>query len=406
LAPDLVWVRADGRVVLLDMPCTDPQPGAAGQTPPAGDVPEKEALGLLAQVALLALEGRRPTTEELPRSVAAPLPLPVADLLRALVGFERTGLRLRDFQARLAQLQDKPAEVTRARRAGQLALMALLLWFSFGWCLSPVGGIFRFGMALGINNNRIERDQAAIADLDNASLSDYLISSSNPNVLARPALLPTLEADQRLRRRLEDDIDRQQKELDERVRVGGPFYKIGAESQQSAARERVGVNPAWRLSKVSDPVLLRQRAEAQLPPPKEQHVLEVAQATMDYGGFFLGPVLWVLWAFVMLGGFSYQMTAIAIVRSDGQRASRFRIAWRALLVWIPIGGVLLLSFRLDSWYWSLWDTSAAPGWALWTSTVLFWSAWLLLLLYALLALRYPTRSVHDYLAGTYLVPAR
>jgi hypothetical protein len=284
--------------------------------------------------------------------------------------------------------------------------MALLLWFSFGWCLSPVGGIFRFGMALGIINLRIERDKAAIADLDNASLSDYLISSSNPNALARPALLPTLEADERLRRRLQDDIDRQQRELDERVRVGGPFYKIGADSQGTPARERVAVNPVWRLSKVSDPVILRQRAEMQLNSSDDQKIREGMQSFMDYAGFFLGPVLWVLWAFLMLGGFSYQMTGIAIARSDGQRASRFRIAWRALLVWIPIGGLLLLSFRLDSWYWSLWDTSAAPGWALWTSTVLFWSAWLLLLLYVLLALRYPTRSVHDYLAGTYLVPAR
>ena len=97
-------------------------------------------------------------------------------------------------------------------------------------------------------------------------------------------------------------------------------------------------------------------------------------------------------------------------RRRRDRALRFsgrlsvQCAWRALLVWVPVAGLLLLSYWLEAWYWSLWGTAAAPVWALWLSTVIWWATWLLLGAYIILALRYPTRSLHDRLAGTYLVP--
>ena len=127
---------------------------------------------------------------------------------------------------------------------------------------------------------------------------------------------------------------------------------------------------------------------------------------MDYVAFLLGPVLWVAWAFLTLGGLTYKITGIAVVRRDGRRAGRFRCAWRAFLVWIPLGAMVLLSFRLDDWYWLQWGSNTAPVWALWTSWLLGWTAWLLLGAYLILALRYPARSPLDRLTGTYLVPVR
>jgi hypothetical protein len=127
---------------------------------------------------------------------------------------------------------------------------------------------------------------------------------------------------------------------------------------------------------------------------------------LDSIAFLLGPVLWVVWAFATRGGLSYLATGIAVVRRDGRVAGRFRCAWRAFLVWIPIGVMFFLSVRLEDWYWSQWRTGADPVWAMWTAVVLMWTAWLLLGAYLILALRYPARSPLDWLTGTYLVPAR
>jgi hypothetical protein len=172
------------------------------------------------------------------------------------------------------------------------------------------------------------------------------------------------------------------------------------------AQQRAALQEARRAQGASDPRSLRQRARDQVNPRNIQEVMSGVQTSMEYAPLLLGPLLWVVWAFLMRGGLSYQITGLALVRSDGRLAGRFRCAWRAFLVWIPIAGLLLLPLRLEDWYWSLWGTDAAPVWALWTASILTWSAWLLLGAYLILALRYPTRSPLDRLAGTYLVPAR
>src|SRR5262249_45719644 len=106
------------------------------------------------------------------------------------------------------------------------------------------------------------------------------------------------------------------------------------------------------------------------------------------------PALWVVWAFLFRGGFTLPMMGLTLVRWDGQRAGRFRCAWRAFSVWMP--PILLLFLALVVKTVNV-QATIIP--------LVIWSLALAYLVGCLvLALCFPRRSLHDWLAGTYLVP--
>jgi hypothetical protein len=117
-------------------------------------------------------------------------------------------------------------------------------------------------------------------------------------------------------------------------------------------------------------------------------------------------LIWSIWAFLMRGGLTYRLAGIALLRSNGRKALRIQCAWRALLVWAPVTGLLLLSVWLDSVWLVAWFRQVAEAytWAYWLSWLCWGLALALLPLFVGLALRLPNRSLHDRLAGTYLVP--
>jgi hypothetical protein len=104
--------------------------------------------------------------------------------------------------------------------------------------------------------------------------------------------------------------------------------------------------------------------------------------------------LCVLWAWVFRGGVTLRLVGISLRRRDGQPAARWQCAWRTLLFWLPVNGLLSLAvlalllgpFGVASFL--LWLLAAA-----------------LLVGYVPLALWLPERSWHDRLAGTYLMPS-
>lgn len=122
-----------------------------------------------------------------------------------------------------------------------------------------------------------------------------------------------------------------------------------------------------------------------------------------------GPLGWIvlgaaiLWASAARGGPSFAVCGIALVRRDGRRASRWRAAWRALLTWAQ-GGLLLLLFvnvwltfvvpRLDA------GPKASNNYQEYGFCVFLG----VLLVYTILVVWLPRRTLHDRLAGTYLVP--
>jgi hypothetical protein len=113
-----------------------------------------------------------------------------------------------------------------------------------------------------------------------------------------------------------------------------------------------------------------------------------------------------LWAFLLRGGFTFRLAGIALLRSNGCSASRIQCAWRALLVWAPVAGLLTASVWLGglgfrAWLRQSWEQFE---WLYGLSWALGGIALALLPLYVGLALWFPDRSLHDRLAGTYLVP--
>jgi hypothetical protein len=101
-------------------------------------------------------------------------------------------------------------------------------------------------------------------------------------------------------------------------------------------------------------------------------------------------VLWMIWAFLFRGGLTFRLMGIALVRSDGSRASRRRCAWRTFLLWAPFVSLYGLVLWLFGKEWGM----------------LFGLLALLCLLclYLVLGLVFPRRPPQDFLAGTYLVP--
>jgi hypothetical protein len=93
----------------------------------------------------------------------------------------------------------------------------------------------------------------------------------------------------------------------------------------------------------------------------------------------------VLWSLFWRGGLSLRLLGLSLVRADGRPAGRLQCAGRTLLVWGPV--TLLLAF----WIGLGWNSTGRAALAL-------------LPIYLVLAVWSPQRALHDWLAGTYLVP--
>jgi len=112
--------------------------------------------------------------------------------------------------------------------------------------------------------------------------------------------------------------------------------------------------------------------------------------------FALGlvPLVFITSALVLRGGLSLRLAGLALVRSGGRDALRVQCAWRAAVAWLPVVAVLLPI---------VWIDLLRPD-LLWACPVLQGLAVLVLVVPAALALRFPRRSLPDWLAGIYVVP--
>jgi hypothetical protein len=108
-------------------------------------------------------------------------------------------------------------------------------------------------------------------------------------------------------------------------------------------------------------------------------------------------VLQISWVLMTRGGLTLPMMGLTLVRSDGSRASAWRCAWRGCVMWLPFYVLLtvpiIVSIVMEE------SSAGIIAWGL---------AWVLAAVYlvgsAIVALLFPNRSLHDWLAGTYLVP--
>jgi hypothetical protein len=132
----------------------------------------------------------------------------------------------------------------------------------------------------------------------------------------------------------------------------------------------------------------------------ELYRFDVGQLLLYVG---LVPVLWVLWAFAWRGGLTLPLLGLSLVRRRGGKAGRLRCTWRTLVVWAPVVGLLVLAVWLAS---RVPEEMASPDLtpAQVPAVAAYLTALALPLLYLVAAVVFPSRSLHDRLAGTYLVP--
>jgi hypothetical protein len=410
LTPEMVWVRNNGQLVLLDVSLSEADPtNELREAAQKEKATERDALALLGQVAVLGLEGRLLSAHALPKAVAVPLPLPARAALGNLLAFRANNFGLEDFQEVLAGSRHVPAEVNRGRRIGQLALLVTFQFFALGFCLSPLWAAMRFGINQGIYISDSNLAESNIARLDDASLSDFLCDGINPHPLPRLRAVAQLGTDAQVRRRLQSIVDQRREKEEARLKNANLIFKANAVQFENVLE--ANRKTRWQSSPrpALTPTSLRWTPNWAADHLESSHDQQEGAAILFWADLITstaGPLLWILWAFVMRGGLSYRLTGISLVRRDGRPAERFRCLWRAFLVWAPLSALLVLSYWTDDWYWQLWDDGAAPPWLPWLSSSLWWGVWLLCAAYLALAVRFPTRSVHDRLAGTYLVPSR
>ncbi len=393
LATDQVWVQADGRVVLLDVPLGAAGPAAEAAGPAAA---EGQALGLLRQTAVLALEGR-PWPPGAAGPIRAPLPGPAARLLRPLLGGPRPYTAVRQVQAALAADRDRPQEVTRPRRLAHLAVQAAFL--GPGLLLMLVGGCVHNAVPPFVHGALVREAEQARDDLDEGAWREYVVTSLGPSPTARLRAVTQLRADLRLRQRLEARLERDRRErqallstmswpLRQYCAFLEQLVAAVAEAQRDEFRQ---ARQPWRTFRLFAMLAVRRAPLGTLWELAAGAAVVIA----------LPLLFWVLWAFAARGGLSFRVAGLALVGAAGAPAARRRCAWRALLVYAPAVVLLLAGIALDVW------DRAAPGaraWLPWASSLCWWSPAVLYAAYAALLLREPGRAPHDRLAGTWLVP--
>jgi eukaryotic-like serine/threonine-protein kinase len=396
LTPEQVWVQANGRLQLLDFP--------TGGKPAGAEDPDRRALRLLGEVAVLTLEGQaRPAGG--PAAVQAPLPEYAAHFLARLRG-ARGGYRsVADFRADLELAHDNPAEVTRPRRAVHLGLLSALIAPGFvallavsllaplvNWVLL-VEGELRLAIARDVLNDVARGRQAATA--------------LTPSAKVRAGQLVDHAVDAALAERLQrqQDLVRQHRES----LLASASTPVRRLLELAQAEDRAARYDLLRRDLFRFPGEYRSVIAAELSTP-----LEIRQGSpwkrlprLLWPALLVWPVCWVVWAFVARGGLSYPLAGITLVGGTGAKAWRLQTAWRALLVWGPVTALLALAMALDA--------RRAPPAVLVDEPVpspvlayLAWGSWwaavLLPAVFAWLALRNPPQAPHDRLAGTYLVP--
>ncbi|QJW96302.1 hypothetical protein FTUN_3859 [Frigoriglobus tundricola] len=362
LALDHVWVEPNGRVQVLDFPLC-----AARSRPGA-------PLVVLREAAALALEGRPRASSD---GVAAPLPAharPVMDRLFA------TDPPLAEFQKELAETHAHRPEVTPAVRTAHLGLEAVILG-------APLAILFVLAFMIGVGLALEAEIRAEQAQRASAVLAD---PAERAKLGADKALEEAL-AGPRLQVRVNDLATRTQAEARvRRAHLFRPQRRILETLEQTAA-DVTGRDDGYP-TEVREIVAWAGAPDSAAAGRADSPWVSGAWQT---SAVFLVVLLGlVVPAAGLRGGFSLLLAGIAIVRADGRPAYRRQCAARSLVVWVPVTGLLFGSVLLQTF---------APSQS-YLAAGLWLVAAVLLSVYAVLAVRLPTRPPQDRIVGTYLVP--
>lgn len=150
-------------------------------------------------------------------------------------------------------------------------------------------------------------------------------------------------------------------------------------------REAFGISGAIRADRLAESLLRVEQGRTDVPLHKKGRLV-----LMSLGGW----ILLSLWGMVFRGGIGRWVAGLVIVDEEGRLASRWRLLWRSMLLWGPLGMCLSATICLEFFGW----TDAWMSFGLRTTCVV------LPFVYLALGLLSGRRGVHDRWSGTRVVP--
>jgi hypothetical protein len=386
LSLDQVWIQRDGQVQLVEN--LESQNGAKNDLVP----PKERAVEFFREAAVLALEGIPWSAKKRGEPLRAVVPEHGARIINRLLRADKGRMSLADVRADLLSFREKPLQVTRSWRGAHLVLLAsllsvpLIIMFAvplLGLSLCQLGYL----MFLHESAAESERELKALETASVGALAAGLISLDEASRLASIGIRTY---DLRLEEQLRQQLDQQSRAEDNVHRLARPLARF----LLAYARPYIDIvdSPQGHF---------RIRVE---PPfqPQSDFIRAFIPAVLVTSLLF--PTLWVVWAFIVRGAVSLRLMALCLVRTSGRPAFRIQCAWRAFVTWVPVVGLLILSALLDFLPWAGGVPGSDFGLTYWLSWMCWVFALALLPAYAAMAIRSPQRSLHDRLAGTYLVP--
>jgi hypothetical protein len=317
LAPDRVWITADGRAKLLDFPAPGCRGADAPQNPTAPPaLPVNfSAQEFLHEVTVRALSGPDSPSEKAPgRTGLGPLPLQARQLVESLRGLTGAGAVL----SALKPLMQQMAVVTRTRRAG---LVAACVAFPL---VAGIGFLFA------------------------ARLMDQWVREQ-PQVLELQQLLSIRSGQQ-----MALHFSKQTPKVDDRafaIHIAGHYRQVitnpAAWSNILALSTIQGESRRFAEQAVTDHPQPTEQEVSQATALINKHIpvrssfrfmnktwMPPFVAAMCLFVYVCVPAL--IASFAFRGGLALRALGLAIVRKDGTRASRLRLFWRSLVTWSPV----------------------------------------------------------------------
>lgn len=345
LTLDQIWVNAEGRVQLLEVPFKQAKsPGS---------------VELLRQATAVLLEGQpRKPNEKF--AIRAPLPKHAEKLLNQLYRAPNNLATLQHFLDELDQSRDAQPRISRPIRTVQLALLAVFklipLLVMFG-----VSAFYSFVIL-------IEEQEEFSAAYDRIALATEAIEELETN---DPALIQQLQ-----------DRIQQEKDLIERICPGRTSLEDLIFMKQSEQK----------VNNLTGPFSPLAREMLQKPPPKVEPVPRAWG--VEIRDLMLWPLLMAVFSFTTRGIVFRTVLGVRCVRTTGGLAYRRQYALKAFLFWLPICILLSIVIILRANYPEM--------------SVLWEVIWLvaasILPLSVGITMIEPERTWLDRIAGTWLVP--
>jgi hypothetical protein len=392
LSVSQVWLDAHGNIQLVGTPLEQLDQGATATTSKDGLTDQQRAVLLLAQVTALLLEGRVRTPDEMNEPIRSPVPWYVGAALDPLFHKRKPYSKPEDFLRELESIREKPVEVTRWQRFVQIAIVSAVGFLTLSCCF---GGIVLYPVSTAPNQLHLEA--FLMRELEKVSVRDLAIAAVQPDPSLRLTGLARYTQDLELLAELQAHHEHEQSLLEDRMKWLNPWTRVGMKQQMEMSDDF--------YRKIYGSANIRQVAEATMEMHRQQQ--EFLPWWASIVSLLTLTFLWFLWSTLTRGGLLQKAVGMELVRNDGRRAGFLQCAYRAALFWAPIVVLLSISVTLDGTYWKNWDDPVwrdGQRWRLWLSFITWWLGVGLLPLYFIRAMWIPSRSLHDRIAGTWLVP--